>query len=458
LLFIGDANALESIVGLQMDIPLVTFFQHEQNRHHDRFLTWEAFLAHGTGARNETMYDAPVGFTDVATIRYSSGTTGTPRGAVFVHEQLRWMGEVIASLPSWPTRNKPISYVSFLPMNHVVEGILAMYSPYYAPAPVDLFFVENLVQLPKALKQGRPTVFFSVPRVYEKLFEQVRKSRIGRRYLTMSEGVMKRIVGKLIRAQLLQKAGLNRCGLFIVGSAPVNTTLLKGFRGLGIEIHNAYGLTEAPLVTINRLGTNRLGTVGEPLPNTTVRIDDRGVVRVQGPQVATSYFGEQKHDLLEDGSLATGDIGCLTAEGSLVLTGRASEMIVTSYGKSIHPGPVEALLKRIPAVDEALLVGEGRPFCAALLWINPSNWDSGVPDRIRHTMKDLERELSAPARPKRWAILINDLAVETGELTPNYKVRRRAVLARHAQVVAALYREGSVPEHVLGLDALEERA
>jgi long-chain acyl-CoA synthetase len=189
-----------------------------------------------------------------------------------------------------------------------------------------------------------------------------------------------------------------------------------------------------------------------------VRIDDRGVVRIQGPQVATSYFGEQKRELLEDGSLSTGDIGYLTQEGSLVLTGRASDMIVTSYGKSVHPGPVEALLKRIPAVDEALLVGDGRPFCSALLWVNSSKWNSAVADRIRYTMKDLERELSAPARPKRWAILINDLAIETGDLTPNYKMRRRTVLGRHAQVVAALYREGSVPEHVLRLDALEERA
>ena len=146
--------------------------------------------------------------------------------------------------------------------------------------------------------------------------------------------------------------------------------LLLNFRELGIEIHNAYGLTEAPLVTLNRAGANHIGTVGTPLPRTQVRIAEDGEVLVQGPQVTAGYFEEGAPSPVQDGWLHTGDLGRLTEEGYLVLEGRKKELFKTSYGKYVQPAKVEALLRDIPGIAEAMLVGEGRPYCVALLWLD----------------------------------------------------------------------------------------
>ena len=167
----------------------------------------------------------------------------------------------------------------------------------------------------------------------------------------------------------MRRAGLDRCAQLLVGSAACGEGLLRGFHELGIEVHNAYGLTEAPLVTLNRLGANRIGTVGEPLPETEVRIAEDGEVLVRGPQVTAGYFDEPDASPFRDGWLATGDLGRFTDEGGLVIVGRKKELIKTAYGKYAHPAEVEALLKEIPGVAEAMLVGEGKPFCVALMWV-----------------------------------------------------------------------------------------
>ena len=132
-----------------------------------------------------------------------------------------------------------------------------------------------------------------MPRIYERIWEALEKNPVGRRYLSLPGGLWKRALGALLRWQTLRKAGLDRCAQLIAGSAPCGESLLQNFRELGIEIHNAYGLTEAPLVTLNRLGANRLGTVGEPLPQTEIRMAEDGEVLVRGPQVMAGYFDEQ---------------------------------------------------------------------------------------------------------------------------------------------------------------------
>ncbi len=203
------------------------------------------------------------------------------------------MAEYIASMPPWKDRINKISYLSFLPMNHVVEGILAMYSPYYAPAQLNYYYLTDFQNLSKALPQVKPTIFFSVPRYYEKLWSTLINSIIGEYYQKSGDGV-KKILKTLLKHVTLRRAGLNKCAQLIVGSAPISTELLKKFQDLGIEIYNAYGLTEAPLVSINRIGENKIKTVGEPLPQTRIQIADDGEVMVQGPQVTKGYYNDTR--------------------------------------------------------------------------------------------------------------------------------------------------------------------
>jgi long-chain acyl-CoA synthetase len=391
----------------------------------------------------------------MATLRYSSGTTGMPKGVIFNHEHLRWMGECLPALLPWRARNRPASYLSFLPLNHVVEGILATYSPYYIPAPVDIFYLEDIYALPRALPQVKPTIFFSVPRVYERVWARLQASRLGRLYLGAREGILKRMLRPVLRRSLLRRAGFNRCAQLLVGSAACGEGLLRGFHELGIEVHNAYGLTEAPLVTLNRLGENRIGAVGRPLPETEIRFAEDGEVLVRGPQVTAGYFDEPDASPFRDGWLATGDLGRFTDEGDLVIVGRKKELIKTAYGKYAHPAEVEGRLKEIPGVAEAMLVGEAKPFCVALMWI-------GDPSRAPLSTEGMDRAvmavntgLSHPEQLKRWALLPNDLSVEGGDLTPNLKLKRIAVARRYQEVVDALYNGCAVTEPVLHIGAAD---
>jgi long-chain acyl-CoA synthetase len=456
LLLVGAPKILERLGEIQADLPVVSFCRGSVSAGLAReVISWDPFLALGEG--QPVPIRAPVGFGDLATLRYTSGTTGQPKGVSFQHQHLRWMGQTMASLLPWKARNRTASYLSFLPMNHVVEGILATYCPYYVPAAVNIYFLEDLKDIQRVLPRVRPTIFFSVPRIYERIWEALEGNPVGRRYLSLPDGrlgdkLRKRALGALLRWQTLRKAGLDRCAQLIAGSAPCSQSLLGNFRELGIEIHNAYGMTEAPLVTLNRLGANRLGTVGEPLPQTEISVAEDGEVLVRGPQVMAGYFDEQTGgetvQPFRDGWLLTGDLGHLSPQGSLVLTGRKKELFKTSYGKYVQPAKIESRLREIPGVVEAMLVGEERPYCVALLWAQDKALGAGAGQLIDRLVGQVNHGLSHPEQVKRWAVLANDLSIEAGDLTANLKLKRQAITRRLGDVLEGLY-DGVGPTQVV---------
>lgn len=443
LLFVGTPELLSEFNGYNLEIPIISFCRKDVN-HPSNVMSWDEFLKKGKDQKVEK--NAPIVCDDIATIRYTSGTTGHPKGVVFTHGNLRWMAESLASLPPWKARNKEISYLSFLPMNHVVEGILSAYSPYFAPAEIKIYFLENFRELKKVLPLVRPTIFFSVPRFYEKVWSSMEKNSLGKSYINSKKGLKKHILRYILRKGMLKRAGLDRCTQLIVGSAPISEELINEFHKLGIEVHNAYGLTEAPLVTMNRLGANRIGTVGEPLPKTKIKIADDGEVLVQGPQVTVGYFGKNVPSPINENWLYTGDIGRMTPEGSLIIEGRKKEIIVTSYGKNVHPLKIEALLRDIQDVQEAMVVGDGKPYCTAILWVKDKNVDFLA---IDHGLDKMNTSLSNPEQIKRWAILVNDLSIEAGELTASLKLKRKPIIKRHQNVLDMLYGKGSPSKKIL---------
>jgi long-chain acyl-CoA synthetase len=313
---------------------------------------------------------------------------------------------------------------------------------------VDVWFLEDFYSLSRALPRVRPTVFFSVPRFYEKVWERFAAQAAGRLYLGLPPGGLRRTLRPLVRRAVLRRAGLDRCAQLIVGSAPCPDRLLADFRELGVEIHNAYGLTEAPLVTLNRRGANLLGTVGTPLPATEIRLAPDGEVLVRGPQVGGA---EGTTEGPAEGWLATGDLGELTSDGSLVIRGRKKEILVTSYGKNIHPAKIESLLRQIPGLAEVMLVGESRPALCALLWLKGGSATPGALQEVDQAVRRVNERLSHPEQVKRWAVLAESPSIQSGELTGNLKLRRQAVLARRNGVVELLYAAaepagGRIPE------------
>jgi long-chain acyl-CoA synthetase len=456
LLLVGAPGLLERLGDFAGELPVVSFCREPLPEGLSRrVMAWEAFLALGRGAEKRALH--PTCLDEPATLRYTSGTTGQPKGVVFRHDNVRWMGECLVSLLPWRARHTHATYLSFLPMNHVVEGILATYAPYYLPAPVDIFFLEHFHDLGRTLPRVRPTIFFSVPRLYEKVWENLGQSWVGRLYLGLPEGFRRTLFRPLVRRALQNKAGFDRCAQLLVGSAAVSENLLRGFHELGIEVYNAYGLTEAPLVTINRPGANRIGTVGKPLPETQVRVAEDGEVLVRGPQVTAGYFERDQPPPFQDGWLLTGDLGYLTEEGSLVISGRKKELMKTSYGKYILPLKVEGMLREIPGVVEAMAVGDGRPYCAALLWVENGAHGEGQGEAIARAVEGINAQLSHAEQIKRWAVLANDLSIERGDLTANLKLKRGAVARQRADVIAALYGQREPPPGVLSMAGAEEK-
>jgi len=451
LFFLGNIDVLRRFNELKNDTPVVSFCKTAPESIPGRnIMSWSDFISRGAGL--EAPASSPVCFNDLATNRDTSGTTGQVKGVSFDHQSLRWMAETTCSMMNaWRALNGHVSYVSYLPMNHVVEGILANYSVYYVPSPMHIYFVEKIDHLPSVLRQVRPDIFFSVPRLYERIWESLMKTRLGKKYTVMGDGRLKRILATILGRAILRKSGLDRCQQLIVGSAPVSELLLSGFQRMGIDIYNGYGLTEAPLVTVNRLGRNRIETVGEPVPGTTIAIADDGEILVKGPQVACGYLNGDSCSQFENSLLHTGDLGYMTEGSSLVLNGRKKDVIVTSYGKNIYPGKIESMLKAVPGVAEALVTGEGRPFCAAVLWVSPDNDGKSGQLYMEREIRIINGHLSHPEQIKRWAIIPGDVTIDDGELTASLKLKRSEVTKRLNGLIDALYAGDTVVHFAEGI-------
>lgn len=428
--FIGDSRIMQQVEGLQTQAKVVPFGVADSSDTMDGLSV--LLKAQADILPKKKFQPVQVDPNALATIRYTSGTTGDPKGVMFSFKQLAWMGEVLTNLLSWKDRNTVMRYLSFLPQSHVVEGILASYAPYYMLCKVDLYYLNDFGALTEALPKVRPTVFFSVPRFYEKVWQQLLENKFGQKWLSMEEGPQKKLLGKVVKNVILKKAGLDQCGQLIVGSAPVSEELLNNYRELGIEIHNAYGQTEAPLITINRKGDNIIPTIGTPLPQTKVEIAQDGELIVRGPQVALGYYGLQT-DTIQNGVLKTGDLGKMAERDHIILIGRKKEMIVTSYGKNINCSKIEERLKDIPEVSEAVLIGENRPYCTALVWLE------GADILAEEKVAAMNEKLSHPEQIKKWFVVEKALSIAAGELTPNLKVRRNIVEEHYQTEIESMY-------------------
>lgn len=425
--FIGDKRMMSHLPEITSDACYVSFSAAE-NIADSKAITFTEFLRTGNEPI-ERQYPCP---DDLATIRYTSGTTGEPKGVTFTYGQLAWMGEVLTTLLTWKDRNESMRYLSFLPLSHVVEGILASYAPYYVLCRVDYYFLNDFGALTDSLPKVRPNVFFSVPRFYEKVWDQVVSNPIGKIWLKEKDGIGRKATGRVLKTAVLKKAGLDQCSQLIVGSAPVSEALLLSFRNLGIEIHNAYGQTEAPLITINRLHDNIIPTIGTPLPETEVTVEEDGELIVRGPQVTPGYYGLESPNI-KDGVLRTGDLGTIDEYGHITLFGRKKDFVVTSYGKNISIPKLEEALKDIPGVSEAVMIGEGRPYCTALLWLEKDI------DDLDAEIEKINAKLSHPEQIRKYRIIETPLSIAREELTPNLKVKRRNVEEHYKEEIAEMY-------------------
>ena len=418
---------------------------------------------------------------DLATIIYTSGTTGEPKGVMLTHANL--VANMRAASAALEISQDDVA-LSFLPLSH---GFERMVSYVYLFSGVTIVFAESFDTVARDMARVRPTVLTGVPRVYEKLHARIvdtaraaggAKTAMFRwavnAGLTRAKAVLrgrkaglitslKTAIGdRLVFSTIREKLG-GRLRFVASGSAPLAGDVVEFFYAVGIPIIEGYGLTEtAPILTFNPLNALRVGTVGRPIPGVELRIAEDGEILARGPNLMRGYFNkpEATADALKDGWFHTGDIGQIDAEGYLTITDRKKDLLVTSGGKKIAPQPIEGVLKRSPLVGEAVLLGDRRKYAAVLIVpefaaLERRLKDLGRPPASREelvTRPDvvalyqeivdaLNRELSQFERIKRMALLPSEFSVESGELTPTLKVKRKVVEQRWHDQIEALYKE-----------------
>jgi len=412
---------------------------------------------------------------DLATLIYTSGTTGTPKGVMLTHGNIA--SNLNVSLDMYEF-DKDDLCISFLPLSHVTARHLD-YALFNAGVP--LAYCPVVDDLPRAMREVHPTLIVAVPRVYEKVYNQVQNKAHGiKRSLiqwALSAGAANRetilrgetpksFSWKLANALVFSKVreGMGgRANIFVSGGAPLGKEIATWFADIGIRIYEGYGLTEtSPVIALNNPINHRLGTVGKPMPNVEVKIADDGELLVRGPSVFKGYFWmpEETAAVFEEGWFKTGDIASIDQDGYLSITDRKKDLIKTSGGKFIAPQPIENSLKVNQYIAEAALLGDGRRFPAVL--IIPSFDDleawarqhgvkfSSRKDLVKShqvqslyqgIVEELNQNLAQFEKLKKVLVVPAELSIADGTLTPSMKLRRRHLTDRYKKEIDALYAE-----------------
>jgi long-chain acyl-CoA synthetase len=423
--------------------------------------------------------------TSLATLVYTSGTTGPPKGVMLSHRAILWNVEAVQ--PRVPVRPRDL-FLSFLPLAHAFERTVGYYLPMMGGACVA--YARSIEQLRHDLMAVRPTVLLSVPRVYELVYLAI-QSKLGgagpRRWLfeagisigwrrfqgargrARPPGPLARLLWSLLEPRIarpvLEQLG-GRIRVSVSGGAPLSPAVAQFFVSLGLPLTEGYGLTEAgPVVSGTTPEDWTPGSVGRALPGIEVALSPKGELLVRAPSVMSGYWGrpEATRETIDaDGWLHTGDLAEIS-DGIIRIRGRLKEILVTSSGEKVPPADMQLALTLDPLFDQALVLGEGRPYLAALLVLNPQAWDqvaaglgldpadgasleNGRALRyVRERVRDLLKGFPGYAQVRAIHLTLEPWTVENGLLTPTLKVKRQPLESRFAPVIQALYRHRDIP-------------
>jgi long-chain acyl-CoA synthetase len=490
-LFVEDARQLVTARAAAQDIPSLDTIVVMQGAASEsggsgrpRVLDWQALRALGRGPHSPDAMEQrfrAIKSGDVATIVYTSGTTGPPKGVVQTHGNHLAALDMIAKATGVREGD---THLLFLPLAH---SFARMESFLGIRLGLITAFAESIERLPENLREVSPDFICSVPRVFEKVYAKIlsgvaaapslrrgifhwamsvgrRASRLEREGRPIPAGlaVQRKVADRLVFGKLRAALG-GRLRFCVSGGAPLSQEIAEFFHAAGILILEGYGLTETcPILASNHPGGYKFGTVGRPFAGIDLKIAEDGEILARGPNIAQGYYRkpEETAAVFEPGGwFHTGDVGEIDRDGYLKITDRKKDLIKTSGGSYIAPQHIENLLKGDPFVSQALVEGDRRPYPVALLTLNAEELGKlarqrglgdkpaaelvshpAVMERVRRIVDGVNEHLASYAKVKRFAVLPADFTQEGGELTPTLKIKRRDVRTKYADVIESLYR------------------
>jgi long-subunit acyl-CoA synthetase (AMP-forming) len=478
---VGNEAQLGTFLGVRGELPHLRALVLLQGRSREAgVIAWDELRSRGEAVPEDELRArmAAVDPSHCASLIYTSGTTGPPKAVMISHRSILWVSGTVTKLFAVGPEDRGLCY---LPLSHVAEQCLSLFGPLLAGYAT--FFAESLDKVPENLREVRPSFFFAVPRVWEKmqaaieaglataspgkkrLFEWARRQglRAGEAEQRGERRPLAYAVARaLVFSKLRLRLGLDRARLSLVSSAPMAKETLDFFLSLGIPILEIYGMSECSgPATVSLPDAYRIGRAGRAVPGTEVRCAEDGEILIRGPHVFLGYLKDEAatRTILDgEGWLHSGDVGALDAEGYLKVTDRKKELLITSGGKKTGPAVLESRLKQLPAVAQVVVVGDGRNYLSALFTLDPQRIAAvaaaagspardvvsaaGCPLFRAHLERALESVNARFARfetIKRFALLASEFSVDGGELTPTLKLKRRVIYQKYAAEIERLY-------------------
>ncbi len=477
--------ALEQVVSFERflgnhDLPVYTLYQLSE-------------ISHPISERERDEIErsiAAIKSTDLITIIYTSGTTGVPKGVMLTQANVLY--DTYYGLQKLEALSMDETFLSFLPLSHVLERTAGYYAPLMAGCRVA--FCESAEKVVENMQEVHPTVMVSVPRLFEKIYTRVYEDvhqmaplrrnifhkaiEIGRKYIELRYinpgpkgllGIKYRFFDRLVFRKIRKRFG-GSLRYFISGGAPLDKVVNEFMWVIGIPTFEGYGLTEtSPAVTLNSPWKVRYGSVGTPLPGTEVKLAEDNELLVRGPQVMRGYYNapEETALVIQDGWLLTGDIARIDEDGYVYIVDRKKEIIITSGGKNIAPQPLENDLRMDKYISQAFVYGDRKPYLVALLTPNLERLiqmgrDEGldyldveelvanqtVHKRYAERVRLLNEKQPSYQTIKKFILLPRDFSVEGGELTPTLKLKRKVIYSKYQDRIERLYlHNGNGPEN-----------
>ena len=491
IVFVSDREHLERLLSVKSKIKgikkIICF--EPATAKGKNIISLSEVLETGAAAKDRKAFEARLNEIepeDLATLIYTAGITGQPKGVMLTHDNL--VTNVHQCYASHPMLSQNDETLSLLPWSHSFGRTVGVYLMYHIGAVISL--AESFATVLSNLVEIRPTILISVPRVFEKMYSGIlskeeKSPPLKHKLFTWAKEVADRSVDyivqkkqmpfglrvqydladKLVFSNLRATLGLDRLTVSVNRGGPIATRIERFFNGIGIALHNGYGLTETTTVTnTNTFDIFEFGSVGRPVADTKIRLAEDGEILIMGPQVMKGYWGrpdDTKTMFNDDGWLITGDVGRIDDKGCLYITDRKKDVIITSGGKNISPQNIENTLITDTYIEQAVLVGEGRKYLSVLIvpnFVELSSWarsegltfDSNDelisrPDVIEFFESRIEKAMKNSARVeqiRKFTLLPNDFSIDDGELTPTLKLKRILIYQKYSDVIESMYPEG----------------